>query len=271
MIERQQMDGRQRWEIRDRGTAALAALPPLILGMGIALTALPMLSTGGSWFDLAGWQQALVIVFALLPVGTIGVGGVIAAARGVPDWGYTWLAGTLMGAALVVKTLAEERAEVGGAIVSPVVDAGIALAIVLAGGVVLLVAAWRGWAQAGLTGSGYVAVFGISLFSTVRAAPFNRSDLALLAAPVGLLQAGLFYLYVRGRGEHPARWGYLLGMWVLNGLPILMAHRVWQPWLSARGRTSPLVPLLVILTMLACAGPIAGLVGRPLRRTFGRG
>jgi hypothetical protein len=260
----------QSWGIRDRGTAVLAALPPLILGLGIALAVLPMFPSGRTWLDLAAWQQGLVIVLALLPAAVIAVGGVIALVRGIPDWGYTWIGSTLMGAAVLVKTIAEERADVGLAIVSPAVDAGLALAIVLAGGVVLLVAAWRGWAQAGLTGIGYVAIFGLSLFSVVRAAPFNRSDLALLAAPMGLLQAALTYLYVQRSGGRPARWGYLLGLWVLNGVPVLMAHRVWQPWLSARGRPSPALPLLVIVTMLGWAGPIAGLLGRPLRRTLER-
>jgi hypothetical protein len=258
------------WAIRDRGTAVLAALPPLILGLGIALAVLPMLPAGRTWFELAAWQQGLVTVLALLPAAVIGVGGVIALVRGIPDWGYTWIGSTLMGAAVLVKTIAEERADVGLAMVSPAVDAGIALAIVLAGGIVLLIAAWHGWAQAGLTGVGYVAIFGISLFSVVRAAPFNRGDLALLAAPMGLLQAGLIYLYVQRSGGRPARWGYLLGLWLLNGVPVLMAHRVWQPWLSARGRPSPVLPLLVIVTMLGWAGPIAGLLGRPLRRTLGR-
>ncbi len=270
MNEHQDVRDRQPWRIRDRGMAVLAALPPLILGLGIALAVLPMLPVGRTWFELANWQRGLVIVLALLPVGVIGVGGIAAVVRGIPDWGYTWIGSTLMGAAVLVKTLAEERADVGLAMVSPAVDAGIALAIVLAGGIVLLIAAWRGWAQAGLTGIGYVAIFGISLFSVVRAAPFNRSDLALLAAPMGLLQAGLIYLYVQRSGGRPARWGYLLGLWVLNGLPVLMAHRVWQPWLASRGRPSPVLPLLVIVTMLGWAGPIAGLLGRPLRRTLGR-
>ncbi len=105
----------------------------------------------------------------------------------------------------------------------------------------------------------------------VRAAPFHRSDLVLFAAPLGLLQAFLTYLYVRGRGAQATRWLTLISIWVLNGAPILLAHRVWQPWLAARGRTSPLAPLLVIVTILAWAGPLAGLLGRPVRRALHRG
>lgn len=256
------------WEIRDRGRARVAASPPLIFGIGIALSALAMLPAGRSWFDLASWQQVLGIALMLLSPVAIGVGALVAAVRRVPDWGYTWIGSALMAAAIAIKTLAEERADVGGYIVSPVVDAGIALAIVFAGGVFLLIAAWRGWAQAGLTGSGYAAIFGLSLFSLVRAAPFNRSDLALLAAPLGLLQAGLLFLYVWLRGDRLGRWGCLLGIWFLNALPILMAHRVWQSWLSSRGGASPVGALLVIVTLLAWAGPLAGLLGRPIRRAL---
>ena len=40
---------------------------------------------------------------------------------------------------------------------------------------------------------------------------------------------------------------------------------------AARGRTSPLAPLLVIVTILAWAGPLAGLMGKPVRRALHRG
>ena len=266
MQAKERAEGGREWGIGDRGRAVLASLPPLILGVGIALAVLPTFLTGGSWFDLTDGQQVLVIGLALIPVIVIGVGGFVTVIRGIPDWGYPWIGSALMGAAVLVKTFAEERAEVGGYLLSPMGDGVLALAIVLAGGVMLLIAARRGWAQAGLMGMGYVATFGITVFSMVRAAPFRRDDLALLAAPMGLLQAGLVYLYVRREAGHSARWAYLVGLWVLNSMPVLMAHQVWQPWLSARGRTSPLVPLLVIVTLLAWAGPVAGLLSRSLRR-----
>ena len=256
------------WTIDARNRAVLAALPPLVLGVGIALSAL---INGGSWFDLAGWQQVLVILLTLLPVGVLGIGGAIALLRSLPDWGYTWAGSALLAGAVLFKILVEESAEVGAAVVSPVADVAIALVIVLAGGVVLAVAALRGWAQAGLTSIGFAATFGITTLSMVRAAPFHRSDLVLFAALLGLLQAFLTYLYVRGRGAQSTRWLTLISIWVLNGAPILLAHRVWQPWLAARGRTSPLAPLLVIVTILAWAGPLAGLLGRPVRRALHRG
>ncbi len=256
------------WAIDARNRAVLAALPPLVLGIGLALSAL---INGGSWFDLVLWQQVLVIMLTLLPVGVLGVGGAMALLRALPDWGYTWASSALLAGAVLFKILVEESAEVGAAVISPGTDAAIALVIVLAGGVVLVVAALRGWAQAGLTSIGFAATFGITTLSMVRAAPFHRSDLVLFAAPLGLLQAFLTYLYIRGRGAQTKRGLYLVSIWVLNGAPILLAHRVWQPWLAARGRTSPLAPLLIIVTILAWAGPIAGLLGRPVRRALHRG
>ena len=257
----------QSWTIDERRRAVLASLPPLVMGLGVAAAST---INGRSWFDLTTWQQALLIFFALLPTAILGAGGLVALVRSIPDWGYAWAGGTLVGAVVLLKIVAEERAEVGASIVSPGVDVGIALALVLAGGVVLLIAALRGWAQAGLTSIGFVSTFGITTFSLVRAAPFHRTDLVLLAAPVGLLQALLTYAYVRGERAEPARWLYIVSVWLLNAAPMLLAHRVWRPWLAERGQPSPVIPLLVIVTILAWAGPAAGLLGKPIRRSLNR-
>lgn len=263
----QNEEDRRPWAIDGRGRAALAALPPLVIGLCIAAAAT---INGGSWFDLTIWQQGLLILLTILPVGILGLGGLIALVRSIPEWGYAWSGGTFVAATVLLKILAEERAEVGAAIVSPGVDVGLAMALVLAGGVVLIIAALRGWAQAGLTSIGFVSIFGIATFSLLRAAPFHRNDLVLLAAPLGLLQTLLTYVYVRGRRPEPARWAVLVSIWLLNGAPMVLAHRVWQPWLAARGQTSPVLPLLVIVTILAWAGPVAGLLGQPIRRSLKR-
>lgn len=255
------------WAIDDRFQAALAALPPLVMGLGIAAGAT---INGRSWFDLTAWQQVTLILLAVLPAGILGVGGLIALIRSIPEWSYAWVGGTFVAAILLVKILAEERAEVGASIISPAVDVSIALVLVLAGGVVLIIAAVRGWGQAGLTSVGFVSVFGITTFSLLRAAPFHRNDLVLLAAPLGLLQGLLTYIYVRRGRAKAMQWAIMLCVWLLNAAPMLLAHRVWQPWLAARGRTSPVVPLLVIVTILAWAGPVVGLLGRPVRRSLGR-
>jgi len=255
------------WAIEGRGRAMLAALPPLVIGLGIGVAAT---IDGGTWFDMKVWEKALLMLLTVLPVGILGVGGLIALFRSIPEWSYAWAGGTCVAGTVLLKIIAEERAEVGLSIVSPAIDVGLALALVAAGSVVLVIAALRGWAQAGLTSIGCVSVFGISTFSLLRAAPFLRHDLVLLAAPLGLLQAVLTYVYVRGGRSQAMRWAVMALIWWLNAAPMLLAHQVWQTWLAQRGRTSPILPLLVIVTILAWAGPVAGLLGRSIRRSLGR-
>lgn len=255
------------WAIQERGRSILAALPPLVMGVGVAAAAT---INGQSWFDLATWERALLSLLTLAPLAILGAGGVLALVRSIPKWGYPWAGGTFVAAALALQTLAEERAEVGATIVSPGVDVTMGLALVSAGGVVLVIAALRGWAQAGLTSIGFVSTFSIVTFSWVRAAPFYRNDLVRLAAPLGFLQALLTYVYARRGRPQGVRWAVLLSIWILNAAPMLLAHRVWRPWLVARGQTSPLVPLLGIVTFLAWAGPVASLLGQPIRRSLAR-
>lgn len=103
----------------------------------------------------------------------------------------------------------------------------------------------------------------------VTAGPFNRFDLALLAGPLGLLVAALIYAYARGASL--TRIGVLVCVGLLNAGLCWMAGRVWQSWYLSRGETSAVWPLLAILTGTLLAGPVLGLIGRPLRHALGRG
>jgi len=98
--------------------------------------------------------------------------------------------------------------------------------------------------------------------------PFYRRDVALLAVPLGLLVAALTYVYARG--SDLARIVVLVGIELVNVGIAWAAERVWQDWLLARGQPSPLLPLLVLLTGALLAGPLLGLLGRPLRGVLGR-
>ena len=129
-------------------------------------------------------------------------------------------------------------------------------------------AALRGWRRAGLLSLGFAGVMGLSICMAVTAAPFNRTDIALLAAPLGLIIAALVYAYTRG--SDAARIAVLLGVGIVNAGLILMADRVWMDWLTARAQPSPIVPLLIFTTILLLAGPIAGLFARPIQRKFRR-
>jgi hypothetical protein len=173
-----------------------------------------------------------------------------------------------MGAALFVKTLVEEMADEGRPLTTPAGEAAILILFLLIGGVLVGAAALRGWRRAGLVSLGLAGTLGLSLFMSISAAPFNRTDLALLAGPLGVTMAWLVYHYQRGSGG--LRVGITLGMGMLNLGLILLADRVWTDWLIARGSASPLVPLLVLSAMALFVGPLAAGVLGPLQRTFGR-
>jgi hypothetical protein len=259
------------WSIASRRQALVAALPPLLYGLGIAMKE-PV--TGGAWYAVPPWRLAAGVAMVLIPAAVIAIGGLFALVRRLPDWGYTWVGAALMGLALLVKTLAEERADQGQFLISPVGDAAVGVVVLLAGLAVLIVAALRGWQQAGMVSIGLSATLGLSLCATVAVPPFHRHDLALLAGPLGLLVAVLTYAYARGpgsaRGLGLTRIVILASVELVNVGLTWMADQAWQAWLLARGRPSPLWPLLVLLTGSLAAGPFLGLLGRPLRRALGR-
>ena len=95
------------------------------------------------------------------------------------------------------------------------------------------------------------------------AAPFNRYDLALLAAPVGLVMALLTYLYVR-KGD-AGRVIAILIYGVMNAVVFLVIASAWN---LPPSHPSPVIPFLVVLTGALLVGPIAGLVGRPVRKVI---
>jgi hypothetical protein len=104
---------------------------------------------------------------------------------------------------------------------------------------------------------------GMASFSMATAAPLNRYDLATLAAPVGLVMSALTYLYVR-RGD-AGRIVAILGYGVMNAAVFLIIAGAWD---FPAGRPSPVIPFLVVLAGALLVGPLAGLVGRPLRRVI---
>jgi hypothetical protein len=199
----------------------------------------------------------------------IGIGALIALVRRLPDWSYTWVGMALMGVLLMAKTFVEELADEGRVLISPLEGPVVGILILLIVGGVLLVAAWRGWPQAGLTSIGLSSIIGLSLCSLIAVPPFNRHDLALLAAPAGLLLAALIYIYVR-RYSDVIRLAVFLGLWLLNTGLVWMANQVWQTRLLPQGRPTPFWPLLVITTGLLLAGPLLSLLGWPLRQRLGR-
>jgi len=93
------------------------------------------------------------------------------------------------------------------------------------------------------------------------AAPFNRYDLALLAVPVGLIMASLIYLYLR-KGDG-GRFIAILIFGVMNAAVFFVVASIWN---LPEGSPSPVIPFLIVLTGALLVGPIAGLIGEPVRR-----
>ena len=168
-----------------------------------------------------------------------------------------------MGLVLFVKTIAEERADSGLPLVSPAMDIVIGILLLLGVAVLIGVSAWQGWRHAGMISLGFATMAGMASFSMATAAPFNRYDLALMAAPVGLAMASLIYLFVR-KGDL----GRLIAMLAFGAMNAVVFLGIASIWDLPPERPSPVIPFLFVLTGVLLVGPIAGLVGRPVRRVI---
>ncbi|MGD8404203.1 MAG: hypothetical protein PVJ21_11120 [Anaerolineales bacterium] len=248
------------WRIEERRDAVIASLPPLLFGFFIALGALVIWEP---WYTIPRWRLLTGFAIMMLPGLIVGLGGLWALIKRMPAWGYTWIGAAGMGLVLFVKTFAEEQADAGLPLFSPTLDAIVGMVLLLGIAVLLGVTAWHGWRRAGMVSLGFATAAGMASFSMATAAPFNRYDLALLAVPVGLVLFALTYLYVR-KGDL-GRIISILGYGVTNAVVFLVIAGIWE---LPPDRPSPIIPLLVVLTGALLAGPVAGLIGRPVRRVI---
>jgi hypothetical protein len=75
--------------------------------------------------------------------------------------------------------------------------------------------------------------------------------------------ASLIYLYLRkGDGSRVVT---ILVFGVMNAVVFFIVSSIWN---LPEGDPSPVIPFLVVLTGALLVGPIAGLVGRPVRRVI---
>jgi hypothetical protein len=259
-----EIDQSKNWKIEKRKDALIATLPPLLFGVGIMLSALIIWKP---WHQIPSWRLYLGVAIGMaLPAIVVGIGGAIALIHRIPDWGYTWAGAAAMGTVLLVKTMAEEQADVGKYIISEMADLALALILLLGCLILLIWVALRGWQQAGLVSIGFASLMGVTIVSLPSAAPFNRYDLALLAAPFGLLMAWLTYRYALGSNK--VRILVLLGMGSLNLGAVLLADSATRSWTLAQDRPSFVIPLLILITGMLVSGPILGLIGTPIRRAI---
>jgi hypothetical protein len=247
-----------------RSEGVITASPLLLFGVGIAATSI---IRGGPWYAIPTWRLYLSIAVGVLAMGVIGGGALAALSRRMPDWGWTWVGSSLIEAALLIQSVLGEARDAGYMLPAWAETALTAIFLAVGGGL-LVWAAMRGWRLAGLFSLGAAGTFGLSMYLAIIAGPFFRHDLALLAAPLGLVYAGLVFVYMRTGGISALL--LIAAVGVLNAASFFMANRVWGEWLVAQSRSSPLVPLVVLGTGLLISGPLLAWLLRPLRAVSGR-
>ena len=251
----------KNWKIETQRVAMVAALPPVIFGFGFALG---MLIIREPWQKVPPWRMWLGIGMLVLACLVLAAGAIRALWQKIPDWGYSWIGYAYMGLVLFIKTWAEERADMGLPMVSPLVDQIIVIAVLGGMALFLGIAMLHGWQQAGLLSFGYAGMLALSLFGMLTAAPIQRLDLAMLILPVSLLLAWLTYLYVRS--DDIQKVPPLFGVILLYAGILWLVMFAWRGWYLERGGATPVLPLLMIFLILLLAGPIGGLLGTPFRR-----
>jgi hypothetical protein len=250
--------------------ALLAALPPVLLGLSMAIPLLfrvplsqlviggptrvhytPGIITGGMMVTIG------VIVLASL---ILVIGGVVAVARRLPLWGATWVGTAVMVIVFALMVAAEDLPY----LVSPLIDVLIMMALMLLLAAALGAVGWRRPLLGGLAGLSTTMILSLVVVSWASNPPINRLDVGLLAGPLGLLYGGLLYGFVTGP---PARRAALLAVGGLLCLGTMLGveYGVFWQWRVSHGQTGqPLILLAVGLAILAF-GPAVGLVAQRLR------
>jgi hypothetical protein len=228
-------------------------MPPLLIGLlivSMALAGVPLnrLVIGGATTprpSSMGVWHAIPAALGLLLVG----GALWGLLKGLPRWNYTWVYAIIVLVTFVLVVMGEDRP----ALVSPVVDAFIAVGILCALAAVALLAAQRSQSDALNAGIGCSAAFVLVSFSAVTAAPFNRLDLALLALPAGLVFSAL--LAIASRAQASARWTAL-------GLTIILS--IGLMWVYTQALPSSWADRAARFAVAVLRFALAGLVIPPL-------
>ena len=253
-----------------RRDALLAALPPVLLGLGIGVSLLlrvplsqlviggptrvhytPGVITGGMMVTIG-----VIVLTALILV----IGGVVAVARRLPHWGHTWIGTTVMVIVFALVVAADDLPY----LVSPVIDMLIMVTLMLLLGAALGAVGWRGPLLGGLAGLSTTMILSLVVVSWASNPPINRLDVGLLVGPLGLVYAGLIYSFVMG----PPAWraallaaGGLLCLATIWGVE----YGVFWQWRVSHGQAGqPLILPVVGLAILAF-GPAVGLVAQRLQ------
>jgi hypothetical protein len=250
--------------------AWLAALPPALLGLSIAISLLlraplsrlviggptrvhysPGIITGGMAISIGAMALAAL---------TLVIGGVVAVARRLPLWGTTWIGTAVMVIVFALVIAADDLPY----LVSPVIDVLIMMALMLLLGAALGAVAWRGPLLGGLAGLGTIMILSLVVVSWASNPPINRLDVGLLAGPLGLIYGGLIYGFVTGPQARRTALLAIGGLLCLATMGGVEYGLFWQ-WRVSHGQTEqPLILLVVGLAILAF-GPVVGLAAQRLQ------
>ncbi|KPL15662.1 MAG: hypothetical protein AMJ93_16430 [Anaerolineae bacterium SM23_84] len=201
--------------------ALLAALPPLLYGLALSAFLLGFVPLSEVVFG--GPTRYPVTRLTLTPLilpGLLGtmlvVGGLIGARRRLPRWSYTWATGGVVTVLFALVLVGDELPY----LISPTIDVLIVLALLGLLAAVALLAAWRGWVEAGLVGLGFGGTFATAVLFFATAAPFSRTDVGLMSAPAGLFFAAIIVAFLCGRSV--VRWLALaltgmVSVWIIWG------------------------------------------------------
>jgi hypothetical protein len=247
--------------------ALLAALPPMLLGLSIAISLL--LRAPLSRLVIGGPTRIHCIITGGMAVGigvlvlaalTLVIGGLVAAARRLPPWGYTWVGTTVMVIVVALMVVSDDLPY----LVSPAIDLLIVLALMLLLGAALGAVGWRGPLLGGLAGLSTTMILSLVVVSWASNPPINRLDVGLLVGPLGLLYGGLLYGFVTGP---PARRVTLLavGGLICLGMMVGVEYGILWQWRVSHGRPGQPLILLVVGMALLAFGPAVGLVVQKLR------
>ncbi|NPV76450.1 MAG: hypothetical protein HPY59_08735 [Anaerolineae bacterium] len=261
MSQSVELDRKAAWS---RRSALLAALPPLVFGLGLSLA---WGVIGPHWVVAPPGRLMAGVSLGFLAALVIAGGALFALLRRLPDWGYTWVGAALLGGMLFLQVFAEEWVEQGLYHIPPFVDALVNSAVLLSFLTFLGWAAWRGWRQAGLLSFGLATTLALAFFHGLAVPPINRPDLATLAAGLGLAFSLLIYGYARG-----STWLPVVALFVAGALSLGMVWVTGKLWAnSAAGGAAPsLAAFGIFVAGLLLAGPLLGLLSRPLRRALHR-
>jgi len=248
---------------RRRRHAVAAALPPLLMGTGIAIISSAIRAAGGPHLVGGALDPSLPHGFAIgaavVMLATACISSVLAGLDRLPLWSFSWVATDFVGLVVALNLVVEDRSFV----VSPAADLVALLLLLLAGLTVLAAAVLRGWRHAGLLSLGFSAALALSLCFWAVAGP-SRHDLGWLAAVAGLLLAALTYVFVVGSGPE-----CIAVLWASGALCAglsWMADSAFQSWEQFPGQPRLLWPLLGLTWAPLIVGPLLGLWMPRLRR-----